>query len=332
MELSPLGGMRFEGVPAPIVSFPPGNVFLADRRDPTDLKTFLVSSNGSVAVAVNRANERCLRPTISADASRIAFDTEATNLTTPAEPATPLISDVFSFSTTSVLNLAPAPVKASANSMGAAGNLASSTATLSETGTHIAFESDADNLAEETDENLTRDVFVRHLESARTIRMNRDAAGFESEKGSVPADPYVYLGGRAVTYESTATNLLNECQDSPPLDQIPDTNGRRDVFESQLQARFIRGDVDQNGQISLTDAQIVFNFLFQGGPRPVCMDGADANGSNIVDQSDGQYILDYLFNGQPPPPPPFPGCGFDPDFDCTSCKSRHPNCSDGHDH
>jgi hypothetical protein len=78
---------------------------------------------------------------------------------------------------------------------------------------------------------------------------------------------------------------------------------------------FIRGDINENGTVDLSDAIA----CMQGGPFN-CDDAADANDDGVLDTVDCNYIADYLYGG-PPPPPPFPNCGFDPtpdDLDCAS--------------
>lgn len=69
----------------------------------------------------------------------------------------------------------------------------------------------------------------------------------------------------------------------------------------------IRGDLDRNGDLSLTDAIIILSFLFLGGDEPFCAPAADINSSGELDITDAIYLLDYLFLGGPPPQPLSPG-------------------------
>jgi hypothetical protein len=85
---------------------------------------------------------------------------------------------------------------------------------------------------------------------------------------------------------------------------------------------FLRGDVDQNGRLDITDPIRIFGALFAGGQEPGCAEAADANDSGKVDISDGIYLLSFLFQGGPPPKAPFPDCGLDPlDTGTLSCAS-----------
>ena len=46
---------------------------------------------------------------------------------------------------------------------------------------------------------------------------------------------------------------------------------------------FLRGDVDSNGSIEISDAVKLLNFLFLGALPPPCMDAADFNDRGSVD-------------------------------------------------
>ena len=89
-------------------------------------------------------------------------------------------------------------------------------------------------------------------------------------------------------------------------------------------AQFIRGDVDGNGTLDLTDGIRVFSNLFLS-EEIGCHDAADVNDSGEVDISDGIQLLNFLFLGGPPPAVPFPGCGGDETADSLSCET-HASC------
>ena len=76
---------------------------------------------------------------------------------------------------------------------------------------------------------------------------------------------------------------------------------------------FARGDADTNGGApNIADGIFILNFLFLGGPSPVCMDAADADDNGNVNITDGIFVLHFLFLGGPPPPAPqAPTCGED---------------------
>ncbi|MEM7231619.1 MAG: LamG domain-containing protein [Planctomycetota bacterium] len=78
---------------------------------------------------------------------------------------------------------------------------------------------------------------------------------------------------------------------------------------------FIRGDGDASGAINITDGIFILNFLFLGGPDPLCADSADADDSGSINITDGIFVLNFLFLGGPNPPAPYPDCGLDSEED-----------------
>lgn len=86
-------------------------------------------------------------------------------------------------------------------------------------------------------------------------------------------------------------------------------------------ATFVRGDVDANAELEVTDAIQIFGFLFLGNPKSLtCEDAADTNDTGDLNLTDGIYLLNYLFSGGKEPPAPFPGCGTDFTRDPLGCK------------
>ncbi|MEM7232141.1 MAG: hypothetical protein AAF517_08210 [Planctomycetota bacterium] len=78
---------------------------------------------------------------------------------------------------------------------------------------------------------------------------------------------------------------------------------------------FIRGEVNDDGAVDLSDAVNILDFLFQGGRAPRCRDRSDVNDDGETDLSDSIYLLSFLFLGGPPPRAPFPEAGEDPTQD-----------------
>jgi hypothetical protein len=92
--------------------------------------------------------------------------------------------------------------------------------------------------------------------------------------------------------------------------------------------RFVRGDVDVNGSIELTDGIRLLGNLFLGRPEPVCLDAADINDDGLMDISDAISIFQWLFLGGAPPRAPSPSataydasdCGQDSTEDSLDCQ------------
>ncbi len=73
---------------------------------------------------------------------------------------------------------------------------------------------------------------------------------------------------------------------------------------------FIRGDVNADTSLHLSDPVLLLDYLFLGSaPDPVCLATADVDDDGAVQISDALLLLEYLFSSGPPPTAPFPECG-----------------------
>ena len=57
----------------------------------------------------------------------------------------------------------------------------------------------------------------------------------------------------------------------------------------------LRGDFDDNGQYDISDLTAFVDFMFAGGPGPMCEPAADVNADGVVDISDLTCLVDHLF-------------------------------------
>ena len=95
-----------------------------------------------------------------------------------------------------------------------------------------------------------------------------------------------------------------------------------DVYEDNVreEPKFVRGDVDGTGRVSLSDANRILLFLFQGRDELVlCKDAADADDDGRITLTDAIKILNHLFQGGTAPPQPYPERGIDPTPDELGC-------------
>jgi hypothetical protein len=89
-------------------------------------------------------------------------------------------------------------------------------------------------------------------------------------------------------------------------------------------AAFVRGDVNADTSVDVSDAVSLLGCLFLAESLPECPDAADANDDGRLDVSDAVYALLYLFLGHHPPAAPFPGCGDDATPDGLGCDAFSP--------
>lgn len=107
----------------------------------------------------------------------------------------------------------------------------------------------------------------------------------------------------------------------PPPEACP--KEPRPVVESH----FVRGDVDGNGFLEISDAVHIIRWLSlcPGGPPPFCLDAADTDDDGCITLAD---IGHFPLPGLCPffelefclPAPPFPECGPDPTPDFLGCE------------
>ena len=93
--------------------------------------------------------------------------------------------------------------------------------------------------------------------------------------------------------------------------------GSASVGAVELQAkppsRFLRGDVDQDGQVSIRDAEVLLKWIYAIGFEPSCLESADVNNDGEIRPGDALQIINYTTHGLTPPAGPFPVCDEDPD-------------------
>ena len=89
--------------------------------------------------------------------------------------------------------------------------------------------------------------------------------------------------------------------------------------------QFLRGFINSDNKVDLSDAIFLLQYLFRGGDTPQCLLAGDINDDNKVDISDTIWMLNHLFLGGAPPRPPYSqagiGCALDPTPGVLSCES-----------
>ena len=83
---------------------------------------------------------------------------------------------------------------------------------------------------------------------------------------------------------------------------------------------FQRGDVNENGQVTISDVIYLLTQLFAGVPL-TCLDAADIDGNLVLAISDAIFMLSYLFDGGTPMPAPIGVCGVPDAPSALGCAS-----------
>ncbi len=116
--------------------------------------------------------------------------------------------------------------------------------------------------------------------------------------------------------------------DDEEEDIVPLTDDEIERFLTKLTRPYIRGDVNDDERMDISDAVFILQYLFnnQDGKRLQCPRTADVNSDNKIDITDGVSLLRYLFQGGPAPPDPKV---IDPDFTPPECSDTHDNDNNG---
>ena len=73
--------------------------------------------------------------------------------------------------------------------------------------------------------------------------------------------------------------------------------------------RFVRRDCNDDGEVNISDAVSILNWLFGGNAAVGCVAALNTNGDAGVNITDAVSLLNFLFAGGASPVDPFPDCG-----------------------
>jgi hypothetical protein len=212
----------------------------------------------SVASDGTQANSFSYLPSISADGTKVAFGSYASNLV-PDDSGWP---DIF------VHNRGNGETtRVSVASDGTQSNHESYRLAISADGRYVAFESAASNLVAE-DTNHSRDVFLHDSQTSTTILISKDSAGTLGNDWS--ASPSLSEDGRYITFSSRADNLATG-----------DTNQAWDAFmHDRITGQTHRVSVASDGTQGIGESGSPWD------PNPISGNGQyiafESNASNLV--------------------------------------------------
>lgn len=142
------------------------------------------------------------------------------------------------------------------------------------------------------------------------------AVSFSGVVGSPSQGVLTPVNAVDVVDDSTISILTPEFSKLGAYDLVLDTEFGPVTLENALEVGFVRGEVNSDGLLDISDVTALFEYLFLGtAPEPRCLDSADATDDGILDMSDGALVLAHLFLGTIDPPAPFPAPGQDPTLD-----------------
>lgn len=95
--------------------------------------------------------------------------------------------------------------------------------------------------------------------------------------------------------------------------KLPEYYQPAEGLPSSSPSRFLRGDVNQDGQVNIQDATVLLNLIYNDEYEPSCLESADVNNDGKILLGDAIQIINYSACGMIPPANPFPSCGMDAD-------------------
>ena len=115
------------------------------------------------------------------------------------------------------------------------------------------------------------------------------------------------------------------CIDAGDPESPADVDGSRTdmgafPFLGEPVTLFDRGDANGDGATDISDGVTILLFLF-GGHNDIlpCDDAADVDDTGDLTLTDAVVLLNYLLQGGTPPSAPFGDCGTDPTDDALDC-------------
>lgn len=92
---------------------------------------------------------------------------------------------------------------------------------------------------------------------------------------------------------------------NPVSVELTDKFGARYVpeilFDSSWVRSYVLGDANDDSICTISDAVYLINYIFSGGPAPLCLLAADADCGSTITISDAVWLINYIFGGGPHP-------------------------------
>ena len=104
------------------------------------------------------------------------------------------------------------------------------------------------------------------------------------------------------TFIDSAAQLCSTCY---YLVSATDFSGNESNPSNEVMGvRYITGDANGDMVINSADVVYLINYLFEGGPPPCGIEAGDVNCDEVISSADVVYLINYLFKGGPPPGDP----------------------------
>jgi hypothetical protein len=143
---------------------------------------------------------------------------------------------------------------------------------------------------------------------------NSGTLAFSNEVGKPPVDVVVVWNSRSFEpYDATANICIQ-----------PGVRARALISFGQPEARFLRGDANSDGRLTIADAIFALQYIFSHESAPSCVDATDVNDNGMIGIDDPITLLFRLFGTSLTPSAPFGLCEVDRSDDALDCQSPAP--------
>ncbi|MCB0318513.1 MAG: PD40 domain-containing protein [Bdellovibrionales bacterium] len=186
------------------------NLVANDTNSSTDIFLYNTQTKNNLRISVSsakaEANNNSSNPSISADGKFIVYQSLADNLVANDTNDT---TDIFLYD-----RINETTTRVSVKTGGTEGDAASTTASISEDGQYVVFQSEATNLVN-SDTNDSSDIFLRDNTGLTTIRVSISSSATELSGASM--NPKISTDNSIIAFESEAddvvANDVNEVKD-----------------------------------------------------------------------------------------------------------------------
>ncbi len=144
-------------------------------------------------------------------------------------------------------------------------------------------------------DNSGKFVITWYDDSCNVYAQRYDSSGAAIGKNYlVPNSLYASFAQQLPSVATNGAKIYYTWQDN--------RRGNWDIYAKSMY--FLRGNVNGDGKVSLSDVVYLINYLFKFGPEPIPELGVgDANCDGKVSISDIVCLINYLFKFGPPPCP-----------------------------
>jgi len=158
------------------------------------------------------------------------------------------------------------------------------------------------------DDSYGEDKAAREAEALLNKKKNEDFAA--QHPSPVKKEQLFWESHRKHLKENSKPKFFSSTKAVKAVDEA-NYEAESDDIPLNPASDFLRGDVNQDGQVSIEDAITLLKLFSTSGYEPSCLASADVNNDGRIQPGDAMQLIIYTTRGIRPPVSPFPNCGKD---------------------